>query len=298
MNSTDVTIYDGLDAEALICELRSLLSLSIESILKAAQIVMILDERFPAEPLDKSIPARVVRFLRMIAHGHMLPEVFVDYHGKTQDIVSMLPIEVQSGLVSGNRLDLWSDGEVRAVYVDDLTPGQLKQLFRVSGPKAFIRDIEEQKEYLRIQSVLVLESSRTYRSNVTELPHGFEERLTAVREESATSSSEMIKFYSDRLKSILNAHPKPTLDSEAVLALKMVVFQVGRVVDLDSHDQSSGCITRRIIGYLEASGPTTPASIGNALGVPEAEVLESIRSSRRLFSTNGKEVALVTQRLG
>lgn len=286
---------EATDEAGLLNELRICLSLSIENVIKAACIVRRFDElRISTARLEEAVPPQILRSLRLIAHGKLIPEVFIRLNGKVQSMVSMLPVDTQKELLSGKPLVVLDGDHVVQLPVHELSPRQASQVFRSDFTKVYIRTPEEQQEFLK-------KSSRTVKSQPVKgkaalvRPSREQDIEEWVVEPKDGCVNELIRYYSDKLLGVLNKSPE--IDPDASLALKMVHARIARSVNLSPVGEASTGVVSKIIRYLDVNGPSPIASVAEAVGISVAELTESVSANRRRFSTNGRELALVNQRV-
>jgi len=117
------------DVQKLMAQLHKCLTLTVENMVKVGAIVRRLDEM----ELDlSSLGIPNVALFRRIAHGGMLPEVFVNLSGTPRIMrkVSCLPIPDQRAIVKGTSLKVMlRGGDHMLIAVADMTDGQASQVF-------------------------------------------------------------------------------------------------------------------------------------------------------------------------
>lgn len=283
--SNEVILQDGsswqpqaTDEQGLLTELGACLSLSVENIRKAALIV----QRYAAlgfskERLKSAVPPSILRSLDRIAQGTMLPETFMMLNGKIQESVSLLPVETQKRLCEGEPVEVHQpNGDVLRIPVDKLTSSQSKQVFS-SGA---IRGPAEQRKYIRDSFTPVRR-----RKEAGDEPY---------EPKSPHEIGDKIRRTSQSLQELLG--DESALTTEAISALAKLAARINQLVGPRESGQNVA-IAHRIAAYLDTTGPMTPAALSAALKVPEDEVLKLVESNKRQFVTNGKEIALVGQRI-
>lgn len=154
-NRTDLMQWASAESDTskLLDQLRTCLALSIESIRNAAFIVRRLEELgFERSKLESSIPSTILRTLRRIAYGQMIPDTFLKLNGLVQERVGRLPISDQKRLCDGETVKVMlPGGDNLMVSAANLQPEQCRQVFG-SG---YIRDEAEQISYLAERGKLV-----------------------------------------------------------------------------------------------------------------------------------------------
>lgn len=286
----------GTDEASLLNELRVCLSLSIENVMKAARIVLRFDElEISTARLDVVVPPQILKTLRLIGHGKIIPEVFVRLNGKVQNLVSMLPLGTQKELLGGKPLVVFDGDQVVQLPVHELSPSQATQVFRSDFTKAHIRTPEEQQEYLT-RSRRPDKSSPTKGKTSPARPNREREQEIedVLVEPKNGCANELIRYHCDKLLVVLNRNP--TIDSNTTLSLRMVSARIGQVMASPSRWPSVGTVVGRIVSYLDVNGPTLASSAAMAIGITHAEFMEAVNGSRSRFVVTGKEISLAGHR--
>lgn len=132
--ATDLTsvlsrIEASTDTDALLLELRECLAVTVSAIVRIGAIV----QRLEALEFDlSSIRIPNMDYFRKVAHGKMLPEVFVEMIGSPLIMrrVSQLPLPDQRSIVGGKPVKVMlSGGDHLLIAPKDMTTEQAKQVF-------------------------------------------------------------------------------------------------------------------------------------------------------------------------
>jgi len=119
------------DVPALLAEMRECLAITVATLAKLGAIIRRL-ESLDVDVLELKIPN--MDYFRRIAHGVMLPEVFVSLSGCPMVLrrVSRLPLVDQQRVVDGERVKVMlRGGDCLMVAVQDLTAKQARQVFAI-----------------------------------------------------------------------------------------------------------------------------------------------------------------------
>lgn len=134
------------DPSQLIEELVGALEITVEQVVKMAAIIRRLDEL----GVEITIPIGPLPFLRRIAYGQMMPELFVNLQGDTTllERVSTLPRPDQERVSQNKPFKVMSiDNDHRMVPPLSMTRQEIKQVFGIGK----VRDDAEQVGILREQ---------------------------------------------------------------------------------------------------------------------------------------------------
>jgi len=119
------------DVQSLLSQMNDCLALTADSIMKIGAIVRRL-EQLEVDVSSLRIPN--MDYFRRIAHGSMLPGVFVSLAGSPLIMrrVSRLPIPDQQKIVNGEPVKvILRGGDHMMISVDNMTTKQTKQVFAV-----------------------------------------------------------------------------------------------------------------------------------------------------------------------
>lgn len=152
--------YETMTIEQLEAVLAALIRKTAEALLEAAHVVRLME----AKGADTSrLCLADVKWLRLIAHNQMLPEVFMRFGGDDDlmEAISGLPIPDQQRLVSGEHLPVLTfdrSGQQTHLMLSplDMARNQIRQVF---GHRT-IRTETQQLAYLhdkRVQEMAVIE---------------------------------------------------------------------------------------------------------------------------------------------
>jgi hypothetical protein len=141
--------YESKDTETLKASLVGLLTITTETVARAAAIIGILESR--GEDLTK-LKMGLVGYLRRVACGQVLPEVVAKFIGSSVlKNVAALPVNDQKMLLETETVELASvsDGKIdtRSKPILLLEPFESRQLFASDH----IRTVNEQASWLRSQ---------------------------------------------------------------------------------------------------------------------------------------------------
>lgn len=121
------------DPEKLLDELRQCLAISVETLLRLGAIIRRL-ETIGIDVFALEIPN--FNYLRRIAHGQMMPELFIELAGMPGLLrkVSTLPLPDQKKIADGRPLKVMlHGGDHLLISPKDMTPSQVQQVFGRQG---------------------------------------------------------------------------------------------------------------------------------------------------------------------
>lgn len=139
---------DPLPTEKLRSLFRELARATVNEVIQMATIVRIFDERGEPEP----IPGRLSDWLRRIAYGQFLPELFVRFLGRNATLkqLQLLPASEQERFIREEPFAVVELGEQgpthRLIHPQDLDDEQIRQLVAFDG---HLRTEAEQVTYLK-----------------------------------------------------------------------------------------------------------------------------------------------------
>jgi hypothetical protein len=117
------------DPQTLIAELSECMAITVKTIVKIGAII----RRLEALEFDiESLKLPNINYFRRVAHGNMIPELFVSLVGAPMVLrkVSNLPIPDQQRIASGKPVKvILRGGDHMLIRVDDLTSEQARQVF-------------------------------------------------------------------------------------------------------------------------------------------------------------------------
>lgn len=122
-------IAEDDDVQSLLSQLHECLAMTVGSIVKLAAIVRRL-ELLEVNVVELRIPN--MAYFRKIAHGGMLPALFINLAGSPQVMrrVSRLPIPDQQKIVDGESMKVMlRGGDHLMISVTDMTGSQVTQVF-------------------------------------------------------------------------------------------------------------------------------------------------------------------------
>lgn len=141
-----ITSLSKLSDDQLTQELGKALSLTVESITRAAACIAVMRQR--GMDLSRVESSPLYKVLNRVAAGNLLPEVVTSYAGNEvlRRKISALPTDSQSELCEPDATVkvLTIDGKTRKVRPIDMTPSEIAQVFA----RDHIRNDAEQRGYI------------------------------------------------------------------------------------------------------------------------------------------------------